>query len=265
MRIQAHKRWLTTKLTAQPEAVQQRSQSVSYTHLDVYKRQEKHVVMNMKDAALQKDIDQFGWGGKILNPQCIDPNKHCVINHILPVDANLGVNKANFYVDKLMKLSSHIDKNGTISNEFSVAFTNNSSEGVKPGGTYTNYFQVYIPVDAQIKGVDIDSIPIFDHTITKSGVFKIASYLLSIRPGETKIFTITYNLAQKLLPGQNIYQVVIQKQIGAFNSDFSFNISYDPNILLVDQNFKSVAKNHSVIYNSSLSTNKVFVTEFIKQ
>lgn len=226
---------------------------------------EKHIVMSVEDGALQKDIDQLGWSGKILNPQCIQSGKNCVINHILPVDANLGVNKANFFVDKLMKLSSHIGKDGTISNEFSVAFTNNSSIGIKPGGTYTNYFQVYLPVDAQIKSVDIDGAAVFDYTVSKSGVFKIASYLLKIPPSQTQIFTVTYELNQKFHQGENAYQVVLQKQIGAFNSDFSLNITYDPSILLVDQNFKSVAKNHSVLYNSSLSTNKVFVTEFIKQ
>lgn len=226
---------------------------------------EKHIVMNVKDKALQRDIDQLGWGGKILNPQCIEKGKHCIVNHILPVEANLGVNKANFFVNKLMKLSSHIGADGTITNEFSVAFTNNSSVGIAPGGTYTNYFQVYIPVDAHIKSVDLDATPLYDYTVSKSGIFKIAAYLLSIPPGSTHIFTISYELNEKFNQGENIYQVVLQKQIGAFNSDFTLDITYDPRILLVDQNFKSVAKNHSVLYNSSLSTNKVFVTEFIKQ
>lgn len=226
---------------------------------------EKHIVLHMKNVALQRDIDRLGWNGQVVSPQCIQPGKNCIVNHILPVEANLGVNKANFFVNKLMKLSSHIDGEGTISNEFSVAFTNNSSLGIAPGGTYINYFQVYIPVDARIKSIDIDGTLVYDYEVTKNGVFKIAAYLLSVDPGETLIFTLTYDLDKKLLPGENIYQIVLQKQIGAFNSDFSLDISFDPHILLVDQNFKSVAKNHSVFYNSSLSTNKVFVTELIKQ
>ncbi|OGK30340.1 hypothetical protein A3D08_03710 [Candidatus Roizmanbacteria bacterium RIFCSPHIGHO2_02_FULL_43_11] len=226
---------------------------------------EKHMVIFMRDPQLEGTIEKIGWSGKILNPQCINAQDPCILNHIFPVEANLGVNKANFFVSKLMKLQTIIQPDMVVKNNLSISFTNNSSPGVFPGGTYTNYFQVYLPVDASIENVELDGQSISDYEESKNGVFKIVATRLDIPPQQTSIITISYHLAKRVKPGYNTYQIVLQKQIGSFNSDFSFEMQYPSNISVTSKNFQSIAKNQTLLYNSNLSTNKVFLVEFVQQ
>jgi len=164
-----------------------------------------------------------------------------------------------------MKLSTTIDDRGEIHNDLSVSYTNTSAEGVFPGGTYKNYLQLYIPYNAHLKHVDVNGTRIQTFDIFSTGFFKIVGLLVSIPPQETKIVTLSYDLDEKVLTGENAYQIVLQKQIGAFNTDFSFEVHLPAGASITHQNFKSVAKNNSVFYNSSLSTNKIFVIEFVNE
>ena len=226
---------------------------------------EKHAVMFMKDAAFQRDIERLHWSGQTVYPQCTTEEDNCIINHIFPVDANLGVNKANYFVSKFMHLTSRFDRDGSVKNELSINFTNKSAADQFPGGKYTNYFQLYLPNDAEIESIDIDGVVVEDYDETKSGFFKILGMLIEVQPSSSSYVNVTYALKSKAITGQNTYQVVIQKQIGAFNSDFTFEVYFPNNMFITDQNFKSLAKNNAVGYNSSLSTDKIFVLQFIKE
>ncbi len=226
---------------------------------------EKHMVFITKDSDVQRDIDQLGWSGKVLNPQCPPGKTRCIINHVLPLDANIGVNKANYFVKKLMKLTTTIQENGLIENTLSLSYTNTSFPGVFPGGEYKNYLQVYIPFDAELTSVEINGIEQNALDISTSGLFKIVGLRVDTPPQESMLVAVSYNLKEPVKKGQNTYQLVMQKQIGAFNTDFSFEIHLPPSAKVTDKNFKSVAKNNSVFYNSSLSTNKIFIIAFVKE
>lgn len=226
---------------------------------------EKHIVIHTKDPLVQRDIDSLGWGGKIVNPQCVARASNCIINHILPVDANLGVNKANYFVSKLAKLKSVMHQNGEIDNELSFSYTNNSVPDVFPGGTYKNYFQLYLPHDASIQQLQVNGKVIRNYDTSKTGTHRIIGTFVEIPPGETVIVTAEYRMKDVVRKGDNAYQIVLQKQIGAFNNEFSLEIQLPPGATITSQNFKSVAKNNTVFYNSTLSTNKIFVIEFIKE
>ena len=226
---------------------------------------EKHIVMFMKDQPFQDDIEKLHWSGQTVYPQCATENDHCIINHVFPVDANLGTNKANYYVSKFMHLLSRFDSNGAVKNELTITFTNKSATTQSPGGKYTNYFQLYLPHDANIESVDVDGVIIEDYDQTQSGYFKIIGTLIEVPPLSAAYINVTYTLNSRAVKGQNTYQVVVQKQIGAFNSDFSFEAYFPKNMIITDQNFKSLAKNNAVGYNSSLTTDKIFVLQFIKE
>ncbi|KXK09816.1 MAG: hypothetical protein UZ22_OP11002000980 [Microgenomates bacterium OLB23] len=226
---------------------------------------EKHIVMFMRDKAFASDIEKLHWSGQTIYPQCATENDNCIINHIFPVDANLGVNKANYFVSKFVHLTSRFQKDGGVSNQLTVSFTNSSAANIFPGGRYINYFQLYLPHNALIESIDIDGAVVDEFDETQSGFFKIIGTPIEVDPQKSSSVNVAYSLNTKAQTGANTYQVVIQKQIGAFNSDFSFEIHFPNNMTVTDQNFKSLAKNNVVGYNSSLSTDKIFVLQFIKE
>ena len=49
------------------------------------------------------------------------------------------------------------------------------------------------------------------------------------------------------------------------NSDFVLEFKPANNIQIVNQNFSPVVKDREIIYNTSLSTDKIFLIELVKQ
>lgn len=226
---------------------------------------EKHIVFLSKDPRIQHDFDTLRWSGKISEPQCLSGAGGCIINNILSTDANLGVNKANYFVNKSVHLDTEINKDGGITNNLSTSFTNKSSSELFPGGTYKNYYQMYLPHNSDVTTLDIDGEEIhnFDESIYNG--FKVVGVLINVKPKTTSVVTVTYTLDTKITTGSHNYQLVVQKQIGAFNDDFSFELRFPDNVFLTHQNFTSLAKKGSVVYNTDLSTDRIFVIDMVRE
>lgn len=225
---------------------------------------EKHIVFLSTDPRIQHDFDTLRWSGKISEPQCLSGAGSCIINNILSSDANLGVNKANYFVNKSIHLDTEISKEGTITNYLSTSFTNASSSELFPGGTYKNYYQMYLPHNSDVTALDIDGEEIHNYDESIYNGFKVVGVLLNVKPKTTSVITVTYTLDTKMTTGSHNYQLVVQKQIGSFNNDFSFELRFPDNVFLTHQNFTSLAKKGSVVYNTDLSTDRIFVIDMVR-
>ena len=201
--------------------------------------------------------------GRTIKPACVSQVKNCTIDYIFPLDANLGLNKANFFVVRSLDLKVAIDKQGRLQNTFSIQFNNDSSE-VYPGGTYRNYFQLLLPRNAVLKNISKDGVSLEDFS-EEVDQYKKIGFLLEIKPKTLAEIKINYELAENLTKGKNLYQLIVQKQIGAPNSDFVLQLSLANNLHLLNQNFPALVKDKQIIYNTSLSNDKIFLIELIKE
>ena len=95
--------------------------------------------------------------------------------------------------------------------------------------------------------------------------YKQIGFLLEIKPKTIAEIKLNYELAENLTKGKNIYQLIIQKQIGAPNSDFILQLSLAKNLHLLNQNFSALVKDEQIIYNTTLSTDKIFLIEMVKE
>src|SRR3989344_3527672 len=112
---------------------------------------EKQIVMYSDDSKLQALLEQNYWAGQTLTPKCsLDDSINCVLDYVFSYDANLGVNKANFFVKRPTKLAVSINENGEIKNTLTIKFINNSYPDVFPGGSYKNYTQLMLPPNTRI-------------------------------------------------------------------------------------------------------------------
>ena len=224
---------------------------------------EKQIVMYFDDPQTQKVIDSLYWSGRTIKPTCITQVKNCTTDYIFPIDANLGLNKANFFVVRSLDLKVTIDAQGRVMNTFSIQFNNDSSD-VFPGGTYRNYFQLLLPRNALLKNISKDGVSLEDFR-EEVEQYKQIGFLLEIKPKTIAEIKLNYELAENLTKGKNIYQLIIQKQIGAPNSDFILQLSLAKNLHLLNQNFSALVKDEQIIYNTTLSTDKIFLIEMVKE
>lgn len=224
---------------------------------------EKQVILYFDDPKLQKVIDSFYWSGRTIKAPCRPEVENCIIDYAFPIDANLGINKANFFVNRSFDLKIKIDEQGHLNNTFSVVF-NNDSQDVFPGGAYRNYFQLYLPRNTLIKNISIDGVQVEDF-VEENDQYKKIGLLLEIKPKTIAELKINYELAGYLKKGKNVYQLIMQKQIGASNSDLAIRLLLPKNIHLLNQNFSALVKDGQIIYNTTLSADKIFFVELIKE
>jgi hypothetical protein len=219
--------------------------------------------MNNKD--IQKSIDSLGWSGKLITPLCALNIDACSLDMFFPVDANLGVNKTNFFLERLLNLKVKITSDGLVKNTATLLYRNNSSEGVFPGGTYKNYLQIYLPLGSKIKHITKNGTLVEQYDTEDEGLFTKVSFYLEVLPKASDSIEIAYELRDPIPKGHGAYQLVVQKQIGTPNTDIHLEISLPGNISLINNNFSAVEKDGKVVYNTTLSSDKIFLIEFTKK
>lgn len=225
---------------------------------------QKQIVLYSKDPELQNLFEKNYWSGQILRPDCTVPKTiHCIPDYIFQFDANLGVNKANFFVKRPMKLDIQIQPDGKITDTATFTFENNSHQDVFPGGPYKNYFQILLPPNSLIQSVTIDGEAVENYEETNFE-FKQIGFLMTIPPQSKSQVKIVYNLPTTIINGEGIYQLILQKQIGTPNYDLEFEFHLPANATITRNNLTPLAKDHEILYNTSVSSDRIFLIEFSK-
>ncbi len=226
---------------------------------------EKQIVLYMDEPKLQDYLEKNYWSGRTLTPKCsLGDAINCVLDFTFPYDANMGVNKANYFVKRPTKLKVEVTRNGRIQNTLSIAYSNNSYADVFPGGVYKNYFQLMLPPNSTIQSVKIDGKQFTKYDETNFE-YKTVGFLVSVKPQQTSIVEVQYNLPTTIVSGDGVYQLIFQKQIGSPNYDFQFEFSFSDNFTIRNKNFSPLVKENKMLYNTSISSDKIFVIEFSKK
>lgn len=95
-------------------------------------------------------LANLGWDGAMYDGGCAKTT--CVADYLYIVEANLGVNKANYFVrrsiEQLVDLSS-----GAVARVLKINLENTAKSTSWPGGDYKNYMRIYLPKDINISSV----------------------------------------------------------------------------------------------------------------
>jgi len=226
---------------------------------------QKNMVLFMNNEKIQKNLDELFWSGRLATPFCPESTKNnCYTDFQFALDANLGVNKTNFFVDKSYDVKTTIDEEGLTTTNLSITYINNSLSDVFPGGAYKNYFQILLPADSLLMGVSIDEAQLQSYD-SETGKNKMIGFLVEVPPQGKKTITISYSSSIKFKKGKAIYQLVLQKQIGALSHDVHFSLSLPKNMNLLNTNFSPLVKNSLILYNTDLSMDRVFFIELLKE
>lgn len=222
---------------------------------------EKQIVATFKNDNAKRILDTLYWSGRVIEPQCANaPN--CISDYLFPYDANLGVNKANFFIKRSMTLSTDIKNNGSINHVLSLLYRNESLGEIFPGGSYKNYFQVLLPQNAVIESITKNGTLVeeWDEEVNQ---FKKIGFYFVVAPKETQKIDVRYHLSSSFQKGKGLYQLVVQKQIGSANNDIALSTKTAPNISILSQNFSPLVKDERFVYNTVLTSDKIFFIDLI--
>lgn len=111
----------------------------------------KDILLASDDPSVQGLFTINGWSSSLW-----DGRNAGAINDFLSInEANLGVNKANFFVERKVFDKISADESGQISGQLSITYQNKSG-GNWPPANYKNYLRIVLPAGATLSSVSID-------------------------------------------------------------------------------------------------------------
>jgi hypothetical protein len=222
--------------------------------------EEKFLVAYFNDPLLQQTFDELFWTGRVVSTEC-NFSKNCFSDYVYVVDANLGVNKTNLYVQRTMRLNTKISPDHTVTNTLVLDYYNQANPDIFPGGDYKNYAQIFFPKNTIIKHLLVDGEPASDYDVsTELGLRKVG-LLTEIGSGSRASVTLEYEFLDRFLDKQQ-YQLIVQKQIGSINNDLIWQIVSPPGLSLSQSNFTPIVSRGGFVYNTFLQQDRILVVDF---
>ncbi len=228
--------------------------------------EEKHMSIYLDDPKLFSYLISQNWASVM--PRAGDEKNGVLADFLAPVEANLGANKANYYLDRSYNLETVIGKDGEVQHVLRIAYTNRSSSDAFPGGTYKNRMRIYLPFGTKINKVSWGESNIFSQVQNfvdygRSGY----SFLLELKPKEQKTLVVEYQNLQKLkFEGKTaLYKLNVIKQSGTLKDPFEWTLSYPLNMKLsANLPEGGLADPQQKIITTDLSKDRKFEVEFMK-
>ncbi|MBI2019626.1 DUF4012 domain-containing protein [Candidatus Daviesbacteria bacterium] len=221
---------------------------------------EKHIGIYLNDPKLFSYIMSQNWAQ--IMPRQSDQKK----DFLSIVEANLGANKVNYYLDKSYNLETVIGKEGEVKHRVRISFTNKSPSEAFPGGNYKNRMRIYLPFGSKITKV------LWGETDITKNVSGFVDYgrsgyslLLELAPKEQKNLVIDWNVPLKLEfeDGKASYRLDVIKQAGTLKDPFTWTVTYPISYQIISSKAKQLGPQEQSIV-TDLSRDRSFEVEFSK-
>ena len=201
----------------------------------------KQIVAYSRDPDIENEFNSFNWGGGVQNTDR---------DYFSIVSSNLGGTKTDLNVDQQINFTTTINSDGSINDEVDITRTNKTPD--LPDTENDSYLRIYAPLGSTLIsniGFDYkdleyptqDKYEINDDvyaweknsvtdnltgtTIGQEAGKTFFGNWLDIKGGETKTVKLVYQLPFKLQDVDR-YSLLLQKQIGANNSDFNWTLNF---------------------------------------
>jgi hypothetical protein len=128
------------------------SQYLDLTKIIFEKLESRDIQVYFHSPAVTRVASVLGWAGEIEPETC---GQSCQNGWFGLVEANLGVNKANYYIDREARLEISVSEN-KINYLLNIGFVNKSTEIYNDTETsYKNYLRLLTPQDAKIQEIKV--------------------------------------------------------------------------------------------------------------
>lgn len=178
---------------------------------------------------LQSVVAHYGWAGRVPSTiGCIGAESaSCSMDPLIIVEANMGINKANFFVSHMVDRRITVNTDGSISEIVTLIVKNTSSKDQDL--SYRTYVRLLLPPDVAAIGVTLDraavpprknttnvpSLPYFERTDATSD-FSVLGIGMDVPAGSQKQLSIEYTRTAVVRFGAvgAVVDFFVQKQPG---------------------------------------------------
>jgi len=197
--------------------------------IDLLERNELWMVMNDKKVA--EAIASLGWDGAIYEGKCA--MERCLADYLYIVEANLGVNKANYFIRRNIEQTAEITES-QINRVVKINYENTAKNDKWPGGMYKNYLRVYLPKESMVNEVSIQqgekvvTLGGGEVKIKETGSKKEVGWLVEVGVDSRVTVTLKYSNQINLsaIKDKFSYLLYVQKQPGFGDTGLVTLVSY---------------------------------------
>lgn len=226
--------------------------------------EQKHISIYLNDPKLFSYVVSQNWQASL--PRVADPIEGQTSDLLVPVEANVGANKANFYIDRKYNLETVIGKEGDIRHRLKITYTNRSPADTFPAGSYKNRMRIYLPFGTRLFRVLWGDTDITKSVTTFADYGRSAiSFLIELPAKESKDLVVDYTFPGSLgfKDGKALYKLDVIKQAGTLKDPFVWKLSYPINFKITSKEGSKDAP-QSLNIETDLSTDKSLEVEFSK-
>lgn len=184
----------------------------------------RHIQVYLHDQESSEAVDKLGWDGKIQTYSC---GTDCYSDFYGVVEANVGVNKANYFVKRFYSFDVNIDSQN-ITRKLGIKLENSANPALGVSGVYRNYLRIMIPSDSSLTSVKVisgQSEKVLIPEITQEKGRQEAGILVEVSPGQTK--EVKFEWQNTITQGKKInsYGLFVRKQAGVGEDPLSIGFS----------------------------------------
>ncbi|NMC99758.1 MAG: DUF4012 domain-containing protein [Bacteroidales bacterium] len=187
--------------------------------------EQRHIQIYLHDKTPSLALENMGWDGRIKLYTC---GEDCFTDFFGDVEANVGVNKSNYFVKRSMVF------NVNFSDEYvyrilKIHYQNTANPSLGPSGIYKNYFRVMIPPDAEVVGsktVYGNREEFLSPEITQEKGRQEVGALIKVDPSQSKEVVLEWR--SPVNKNYDSYGLYIRKQAGVSDDPIDIGFSGKP-------------------------------------
>lgn len=221
-------------------------------------------------------IKSFNWGGSLIyagkDSLCQNIKNKCLEDYLFINEANLGRNRANFFLKRMINYSVLLTEEGKFKQTLKINYQNLSLSETWPAGRYKNYLRIILPEKTSLESVMLNDSADPNYWLqipegkvdvaTASGKISYG-FLVEIPPKSSRTVEVKYSLPKAVdLTRPFTYLVSVQKQSGVSQTPYSLTFSFpnrlQPLKILPHGTFSS----GGILINEVLDRDKIFQIDF---
>ncbi len=225
--------------------------------------EEKHLMAYLDNQKMFSYLVAQNWAG--IMPRQTESLEGEVVDFLSVVEANLGGNKANYYLERGYSLQTTIGKDGEVSHRLKINYTNRSPSDTFPAGKYKNRLRVYLPFGTKLNRMLWGEKDITTQASAFSDYGRAGySILLELQPKESKNLILDYQISSKINFKNTLatYRLNILKQPGTHQDPLEWRITYPISFKVTTEGQKIGPQEHHI--STDLSRDRSLQVDFTK-
>ncbi|MFH0942723.1 MAG: DUF4012 domain-containing protein [Candidatus Beckwithbacteria bacterium] len=231
---------------------------------------QKQILLYLHDTDSQRLLLEQNWAGALYAPRlAAADNRPVTSDYSYLVEANLGINKANYFLKREIEQQLTLLKNREILSVTTINYQNQSPADAWPGGVYRSYLRHYIPsnsipISVKVGDTKLD-LKSVDQTIINDKL--ILGFPITVPVKNSLSVEITYRLNQalSLTDRQGRLAVVIPKQPGTIADLLKVIVNYPSYLSVVAVSSQGIVSPQVVTLQTDLSQDRLFTIDFVER